>query len=310
MKKIPIWKNVALIVAVLFMFMVATLAWFYKGPRSTISDMTVSVGRATYVQVSGGGGGLWKEDLTLPISLDRKFKEISGDGTNLYAPVYADAETEVGSGVYVKTLAKFKPVDTDCYYEQILKFRSNELEELFLSPTSYVKSYEAFQGDYISGAVRVAFFELDKEGNETLRYIWAPNSKTEYSAETESFTEEGSVEPYYFYQRSTRYQATADLTSSSVNVLAISTESSDENGCGYNATYKYLWSNGKNLPKNAPYVLKFTESDLDAKDELYYKSIKVKIWIEGHDRECVSLLSGEKFIVMLEFTTPEGEHYE
>lgn len=310
MKKIPIWKNVALILATVFMLMVATLAWFYKGPRSTISDMTVSVGRATYVQVSGGGGGLWKEDLTLPISLEKKFKEISGDGTDLYAPVYADAETVTGSGVYVKTLSKFKSVDTDCYYEQVLNFRSNELEEIFLSPTSYVKSYEAFEGYYISGAVRVAFYELDSEGKETLRYIWAPNSKVEYSAETESYTEEGSVEPYYYYQRSTRYEDTRDLTSSTVNVVTIPTSSSDDYGCGYNSTYKFMWSNGNKLPQNAPYVLKFTESDQNTKDGLYYKNIKVKVWIEGHDRECVSLLSGEKFIVMLEFTTPEGEHYE
>lgn len=309
MKKIPVWKNVVLILAVIFMIIIATFAWFKGGSKGNISDIPVNVGSASYIQISGGGGGLWKDDLTLPISLDKKFKEISGNGTTLYAPVYGDVETNPGSGVYVKAIDSFKVVDTDCYYEQELQFRSNSREEIFLSPKSYVRAYEAYEGYFINGAVRVAFFEVDSTGNETLVYIWAPNSKVEYSADTHSFTEEGSVEPYYYYQRSVRFEDTLDMTASSGNVVAISTASTDENGCGYNSSFRYLWSNGDKLPENAPHVVQFADEDL-ARDGLYYKTIKVKVWIEGHDRECVGLLSGEKFIVMLEFVTPEGEDYE
>ena len=97
------------------------------------------------------------------------------------------------------------------------------------------------------------------------------------------------------------------MTSTGVNVAAISTADTDENGCGYNKSYKFLWSNGENLPQDAPAAVTVDEP---GKDGLYYKKLKVKIWIEGHDRECVSALSGDKFIVKLEFRTAEGDTYE
>ena len=307
MKKIPIWKNVTLLVAVLFVIIIATFAWFFTGPKGTAKEMVVHVGRATYIQISGDGGGLWSDDLDLPITLVRRFKEISGNGTALYAPVYGDVETGVGTGVYTKGLLSFKPADSSSYFEHILDFRSDAIQDIYLSPESYVKTWEAMNGDRIDGAIRVAFFELDKDGNETLRYIWAPNSKVEYSAETDSFTEEGSVEPYYYYQRSEKFEDPQGLTSTGVNVAAISTADTDENGCGYNKSYKFLWSNGENLPQDAPAAVTVDEP---GKDGLYYKKLKVKIWIEGHDRECVSALSGDKFIVKLEFRTAEGDTYE
>ncbi len=307
MKKMPVWKNVVMIISAIFVVVIATFAWFTYGPRALADSLVARVGRATYIQISGGGGGLWKEDLSLPISLDRKFKEISGNGKELYAPVYEDAETASGSGVYTKIIKNFKPVDTDCYYEQELSFRSNETQEVYLSPESYVRTWEPLEGYRIDGAVRVAFFEIDKDGEENLCYVWAPNSKVEYSAETYSYKEDGSVEPYYYYQTSTVFEDSRSLTKSTPNVAVISTENTDVNGCGY--ADRFMWTNGGHLPENAPYVVKFEEEDL-AEDGIYYKKIKIKVWIEGHDRECVNLLSGEKFIVMLKFITPEGEKYE
>lgn len=307
MKKIPLWKNVILILSALFVIMIATFAWFIFERKTNTNTLPVRVGRATYIQISGGGGGLWKEDLSLPISLDRKFKEISGNGAELYAPVYVDAETAPGSGVYAKMIQSFQPVDTDCYYEQELSFRSNETQEVYLSPESYARAWEPLEGYRIDGAVRVAFFEIGKDGKETLSYIWAPNSKIEYSAETYSYKEDGSVEPYYYYQTSPVFEDTRLLSKSTPNVAVISTENTDVYGCGYSDGF--MWTNGSHMPENAPYVVKFEKED-QAEDGIYYKKIKVMVWVEGHDRECVNLLSGEKFIVMLKFITPEGEEYE
>ncbi len=306
MKKIPIWKNLVLIGSAIMVIVIATFAWFSYGPRGSNKDLGVRVGRATYIQISSGGGGLWSDDLDVAISLDKKFKEISGDGAELYAPVYQEVEVSPKSNVYEKKLTEFQIVDTDCYFEQDLYFRSDTEQDVFLSTESFAKTWEPRSGNRIDGAVRIGLFEVDENNNETLRYIWAPNSKVEYSYETDSFTGEGIVEPYYYYQTSTVFENTSSLTSSTDNVAVISTAGSDEKGCGYSSDYKFMWSNGVDLPENAPPAFTFTKDDLGEKG-LYYKTIKVRVWIEGHDRECVSRLSGEKFIVKLEFVAQEGE---
>ena len=306
MKKIPIWKNLVLILSVLVVIVIATFAWFNYGPRGTNKDIGVRVGRATYIQISAGGSGLWSDDLNVAISLDKKFEEISGDGATLYAPVYGDVEVSPKSNVYEKRLTGFEVVNTDCYFEQTLSFRSDTEQDVFLSTESFVKTWEPREGNRIDGAVRVAFYEVDKDGNETLRYIWAPNSKVEYSYAADSFAGDGMVEPYYYYQKSTVFEAPSSLTGSTDNVAVISTEETDEKGCGYSASRKFMWSNGQNLPENAPPTFSFGKND-GGDDGLFYKTIRVVVWLEGHDRECVSRLSGEKFIVKLEFITSEGE---
>jgi hypothetical protein len=65
-----------------------------------------------------------------------------------------------------------------------------------------------------------------------------------------------------------------------------------------------MWSNGQKLPANAPAILRLNELGEDGN---FYKKIKVKVWLEGHDRECVSLLSGQKFAMKLQFGVQEEE---
>lgn len=306
MKKIPIWKNLVLIGSAIVVIVIATFAWFNYGPRGSNKELGVRVGRATYIQVSAGGGGLWSDDLNVAISLERKFEEISGDGTNLFAPVYEDVEASPNSNVYEKKLTGFEAVDTDCYFEQDLYFRSDTEQDIFLSSESFVKNWEPREGNSINGAVRVALFEVNPDKTETLRYIWAPNSKVQYSPETDSFTTDGAVESYYYYQTSTIFEDASLLEVSTDNVAVISTAETDQNGCGYSDEYRFMWTNGQNFPENMPPAFSFLNEDV-GDDGLYYKTIKVRVWLEGYDRECVSKLSAEKFIVKLEFKSEEGD---
>lgn len=303
MKKIPIWKNVVLIVSVLVVIIVATFAWFYTMPSAPAKDLLADVGKAGYIQISGDEGNNWSEDLNMEIGINKNFKEISGNGSEFFAPVY-DVVENVNGG-FSTQLVSFTQVDEgQYYYEQIMDFRADTVQEVYLKPESYVKSVDALGNSYIDGAIRVAFFEIDENGNETLTCIWAPNSTVEYSAETNSFNREGTVESYYYYQTSATPVDMSTPEASNSDVVKISTEETDETGCGYNPTYKFMWSNGQQLPENAPFVL---TADVLGEDELFYKRLKVKVWLEGHDRECVSLLSGQKFTMKLQFTAQEVE---
>ncbi|MBE6692453.1 MAG: hypothetical protein E7586_03855 [Ruminococcaceae bacterium] len=302
MKKIPIWKNVTLLVSTFAIIMVAAFAWFYTGPYAHMNGLATPVGKASYIQISDNGDD-WAGGLELDVGFNRTFKEISGDGVSFFAPVYEDVEN--AGGGFSKELVSFNKVNgNQYYYEKTLDLRTDVAQDVYLSPESSVMSVNPRDNTYIDGAIRVALLELDENGNETLKCIWAPNSTVEYTAATNSFARDGGVEPYYYYQKSTTPVNVDGLDETNPDVAIISTEGTDENGCGYNQEYKFLWTNGQNMPENAPVILTM---DNKGEDNLYYKSIKVRVWLEGYDRECVGLLSGQGFTMKLQFTAQEVE---
>ncbi len=303
MKKIPVWKNVILIVSLLVIIIIATFAWFYTGPNATIGPFTTHVGKACYVQVSGDKGDNWSEDLDVELGINKTFKEISGDGSVFFAPVYDVVEN--ADGGFSAELVAFNKVDeNEYYYEQVMDFRTDTVQNVYLAPESYV-TVEDTQGEsFIDGAIRVAFFELDDDEKETLKFIWAPNSAVEYFPDTGTFTREGSVEPYYYYQKSLNPVDPGMIEETGSDLAKIPTEGTDENGCGYSPDYKFMWSNGQYLPDNIPSILTV---DSSGEDDHLYKRLKIKVWLEGYDRECVSLLSGQRFTLKLQFNAKEVE---
>ena len=299
MKKIPIWKNVALIVSTLVIIIIATLAWFITGNFGQISDLLLSVGDASYILISGDGGDNWSEDLNISLNIHQKFKEISGDGIDFYQPVYEFVEKS--DGKYTQDLINFEKVNDDSYYfEQLYVFKTDADYDVYLSPESNITSVAGKENGYIQGAMRVAFFEIDDNGNEVLKCIWAPNSKIEYSKDTNSFKSNGSVENRYYYQKTSNPVDISNYIEGEDNpdIDVITTDNTDEFGCGYSEKYKFMWSNGNKLPDNAPSLLRIRLSESDNTKD---KKMKIKVWLEGHDRECVSLLSGKEFTLNFRF---------
>lgn len=317
MKKIPIWKNVILILSVLVVIIIATFAWFYSGTTAKGEDYTVKVGKAFYVQISDGAGNNWSDDLDVTIGINKDFKEISGDGSNFFTPVYdvagSDADEEGSEGFYTKLVSFEKLTDeekSDYYYEEVLEFRSDMQQDIYLDPESYVIAADPEIESYIHGAIRIAFFEIGEDGKETLKCIWAPNSEIEYSAEENTFRDNGTTEAYYCYQ-------VGSSTSATSAEIFTNGESS-----GYNDMYKFMWSNtrpsseegeskdGQNLPSNAPALLTLDIPGGENDKNHFYKTMKVKVWLEGYDRECVSQLNGQRFTMKLQFEAEEENNDE
>lgn len=301
MKKIPVWKNILLIFSVIAAFIIATFAWFYTDPRAEVDDLTVDIGEASYVQISGNGGANWSDNLDVNIGVLDGIKELSGNGMALYAPVYDTVQNDAGG--FSTEIVAFEAVgENEKYYEQVFEFRSDAEQDLYLSSESFVKAVADARASYIDGAIRVGFYEVDDNDREILKCIWAPNSKVQYSAQTDAFTREGAVESDYYYlinAASGGRASLADVTNS--NVAKIPTGSAH---CGFNAEHKFMWSCGKDLPVNAPSLLTLSASE---GDNFQIKKMKVKVWLEGYDRECVSQLSGQKFTMKLHFSTERGE---
>ena len=359
MKKIPVWKNLILIVSVIVMIIIATVAWFFTGPHGTVEGIEVKVGQACYIQVSGSEGDEWSEDMEVLIGIYDTMKEISGNGAKFFRPNYDIVEVEefvmdengepardekdnlIKTVHYEPAIVSFReivPYDTSSsfYYEETLRFRSNIPQEVYLTNESYVK---ALDGTCIDGAIRVAFYEVDGD-TETLKYIWAPNSKIDVNAPIDEGTEDGTeetseestqegtetyvdegVEDYYYYQRSAKVTDPYDLSETTSDIVVIPTNN-EESGyvCDERNNVRFVWSNGE-LPLNTPALLYLPGEDsaeeegsdvtaTNEDEELRFKTLKVRIWIEGHDRECTSEINGARFEMKLHFTVPEENNDE
>lgn len=309
MKKIPVWKNVVLIIATIVVIVIATLAWFVMGNTGRVQDLLFDVSQASFIKISSDNGETWSDELNVEFGINKNFREISGDGINFFAPLYDVVEKPNGS--FVPEIIGYEVVDdNNSYYDQIFTFQSDTDQDIYLSPESFAAPATGQESSYIQGAVRVAFFELDENNNEILKCIWAPNSKIEYSKDTDSFNSNGNVESNYYYQKTVTPVDVSTLTNQSTNpdVAIISTADADnptENlDCGYDETHKFMWSNGNNLPENAPSLLRMV---VDESDNLATKKMKVRVWLEGYDRECVSQLNGKKFTMKFQFITGKGE---
>lgn len=304
MKKIPVWKNVLLIFSLIVAIIIATFAWFYTNPGGVFGPLDVNVGEASFIQVSDDDGDHWSESLELEFGINKIFKEISGNGITFFAPNYEVVETPEAM---VSTIQSFAKVNVlDYCYEQTFSFRSDGNQDLYLAPESFVKALDDRAG-CIDGAIRVAFFEVNEQNQETLKCIWAPNSATEFSKDTNSFTRAGKVESYYYYQKTTTPVDEATLAggASNPNVEIIRTTGSGKCGkCGYHAGSKLMWSCGEHMPANAPSLLSIR---VDEGEDFGYSRLKIRVWLEGSDRECVSLASGQKFTMNFQFSTERGE---
>lgn len=306
MKKIPLWKNIVLIFSLIVTIIIATLAWFYNDHRGTV-NLNVQVGEASYVQISGDGGNNWSEEVEIGIGVNENIKEISGDGSTFYEPVYDISENSEGK-LASKIVSFQRVTDTSKYYEETFDVRSDTTKKVYLAPESGVTAIDDAREGNINGAIRVAFFELDEQNREKLIFIWAPNSKTEYLYESETFTKDGNVEETYYYQKSNLPVDVHDYFATSADVAVIHTNGSGASascsGCGYDAEHKFVWSCGQDLPENTPALFTI---DVPEGADFGYKKMKIRVWLEGHDRECVNLLGRQKFTMNFQFNAEEGE---
>lgn len=302
MKKIPMWKNILLIFSLIVTIIIATLAWFYTDPHGYFGELTVHVGKATYLQISSDRGENWSDDLEIDIGFNKNFKEISGNGTTFFEPVYQ--LTENSEGILENEIVAFQPLqETNKYYEQTFDFKSDTTQQIYLAPESTVTALSSNGTSHINGAIRVAFFELDENDNETLKFIWAPNSLIEYSKTNNTFTMNGAVEPRYYYQKTTKPVDVDTLASGNADVAVISTGKST--GCGYSAEHRFMWSSGEQLPQNAPSIMTIRVPE----GEVYgYNRLKIRVWLEGYDRECVSQIGSQKFTMNFQFNAQEADN--
>jgi len=327
-KKIK-WLTAILYIVILCLLATGTLAWFIFDKTATIEnngDMQIVAG--SRLDISLDDGATWGSNYDVTIS-QTSYPDITGDGKNFICPMFLDAD----DNVFANDPNTFRVIDDEnenLYYISLrIKFRTAADTEVYLSNESYVKPknmqvsdinksiYGNISRDGIAGAVRVSFSEETEDKNgvpiEELRNIWIPNDKYElyYQSEEAKFKETGTREAGYGYQY---------LNDGKIESYTFSDEdyySRNVTVGGAEALASPTQSDGSTARVNqAQKLLDFSSNASESVMGIREKTLIVRIWIEGTDREADKALVGGEMSYKLHFIcidkneNPNGEKLE
>ena len=295
-KKRIIFSSISVIL--LMALVGGTLAWFYIN-----EEVTVNYGNSIFCEagdsleislVENGAPSRWASSVDYS-SGEFTTVDISGDGYHLYRPA-AINENQQPNG-FVEAVSSLDNTTAYDYIELEVAFRSVSKMNVFLSEESYIQPvdpdnttpniYGNFSRDYIAGAMRVAVID-----GTDVKMLWAPNSKYQLIQNAN-----GS----YAFKSGAKGDSTPE---SSYGYFG-----EDENGeliekvvpADDYASKKFVvdsTATNKNHSGNSPALVSLNPLSEGAYDQ---KSVKIRIWFEGTDREAHQALAGGNVNVKLKF---------
>lgn len=284
--------RIKMLISVLLTFLLivsASFAWFFANNDVTVDyGSTVQCLAGDSLEISVDKGETWHSTVSFS-SVSPKIVDITGDGVNLYRPMVITENGDPQSFVKASQIDENGEGD---YLEIELMLRSASTMNVYFSGESSItpKStstqqhniYGTFSKDFIAGAVRVAVVEKDASGNEQLKMIWAPNAKYELSKTNGKYTfnANGTAEQNYYYYKS------ADNTTENLSKYTVSADQ-------YASKQFVVDSTGGNINTsgNSP-ILTVLDTKINESDPVYTKTIYIRVWFEGTDREADQALSG------------------
>lgn len=283
--------NIFKLLIIVVTIAIVSYAWYYRGDSAEISDLTMKARAVNQIDFSLDGGKTWCNEASL--NLDDFFmfnNEITGNGIDFFVPSY---KHEDGSPIAFKRAR----VNHD-YLEFNVMFKTNSMgtgifleNKSYVVPTTGTTSNELigsnvdrksvlgdFSKDLIAGSVRMAFIE-DKKVNgkfvpdDETKLVWAPNpnycmsyNNGIYSADINS-----NLQQQYNYLNTSLNEERVDNIRDNITA---SYENQDADG---NPMLTYI------------------------SEDKQIKSITVRIWVEGNDRETVDALKGGMFHMFISF---------
>lgn len=300
---------------ILVLLIVSTsFAWFFINKELEVdydTEIVCEAGTSLEISMYNGINNTTLEEEWTPYSgyvkysgKSAKIEDISGNGKELYRPTAIETNPDTGE-LYPTGLTTAVEVDSNGYGDFIelnLKFRTTSNMNVYLSGESFVNPittsdtdrniFGKFSKDYIAGAIRVAILEVDDNGNEELKMIWAPNPYIQLTRKkdgTYDLINNGAIETYYYYKRN-------DLSGE------IELHTVDSDAFANKLFVLGTTNTTESMVNKSPVLTTLTPS----LDEVIEKKMVVRVWYEGTDREADQALSGGqvrmnlKFIGMLE----------
>lgn len=300
---ITMFKLIAIVVSI-FVF---SYAWFVHEENSNLEGVSIGTAKTNNIMISSDGNSDWGNIFNIDVGEGFRFNnEVTSDGINFYK---ANLKDEYGN-----PLSFTNAVLNEDYIEFDVWFKNDSSVKLFLEEDSSVtpecgtnkedlvlvpgsdkkiddivraSAYGDFSRDLIAGAVRVAFVrynfneETDSfELEDKPALIWAPNKNYEITENDGWFT--ADVE-------STNNQSYKYIKVNSSNNF--NEEELDNLKDVISASYDTKRANGDPIL-----------ASIDTEDGLEKKAgVRVKVWVEGNDRDAVSALKGGIFKINLSF---------
>lgn len=292
MKKNKIVKFLVYLLFPALMLVTTSYAWFYINQQVDVTytpNIECEAGHS--LEISVDGGATWAGGAKLT-SATPKMLDITGDGINLYKPITVDEQYQP-QGFKKATKVDSETGDGD-FIEIEVQLRTNSEMDVYLSGNSFVSPiaegtatnsiYGNFSKNYIAGAVRVSVTEVIS-GKEELRMLWDPNpyyKLTRNTNGTYTFNKQvisGNVDAsnykYHIYDSQTSTYPIKALTMDDIVNKKISLGNvggTDELTAG-----------------DSPVLTSFVP---DGSGLMMYKTLIIRVWFEGTDREADQALSG------------------
>ncbi len=269
-----------------------TTAWFVFIQNAKVTPLELSVSKTTSVFVKGTDGS-WTQELE--IDKDGSgivaISEFSGNGKKLFGPVAVN-----------KQVVSFYPAPDSAanagYIDFTLEFKSDGPVDIYIGDDSQLVA-ESFTSNlngngvsknYIVGSVRVGMWCVEDDSRPV---IWAPNSRFHYNTASKTISTSGTVEPSYQY-------ATDETVANMVTV--------ETNGAANGAADDgyFVWGDLAQVSRENMQPI-ITLQPEEGEEEM--KTMRVRLWVEGTDREAVKDFIGGRFKIKLNFTAvaKEGE---
>lgn len=300
---VTVYKLIAIIVSI-FVF---SYAWFVHEENSNLEGVNIGTAKTNNIMISSDGDSDWGNTFNIDVGEGFRFNnEVTSDGIEFYKANLKDEngyplsftnatlnEDYLEFDVWFKndsSVKLFLESDSSVYPEC-----GTSKDDLILDPNSDKKiddivrasAYGDFSRDLIAGSVRVAFIRYNFN-NETNKFeledepvlVWAPNKSYEITENDGWYT--ASIDS----KNSQNYKYIKVLNSSSFTEADIPTLKDE-----IKASFNDKMANGD------PVL-----ASIDTEDGLEKKvGIKVRVWVEGNDRDAVSALKGGIFKINLSF---------
>ncbi len=312
--------SILLYAALLGVVLSVSFSWFINNREASIitdDDMVITVGGKLEVRMADDEASEWGSLISM--NIDKIYPDITGDGNDFYfpltlgkddIPVYNDPE----SFIYINEAKK-----PEIYMLTLkLNFRTSVPMDVYLSNLSNILGEDmetaddltkSVSSDVIVGAVRVAFYENGTQtledgsvvATETLKSIWIPNDKYEIISERNkyTFTEDGTRETYK-YLAPNNGAFNEDTTAMEEREWSIDQYASGYLLVGHDRLAQNGGTDGDKavlpMTNGSPSLLRF-----DCANGSEEKTLTVRIWIEGTDREAITTLNGGRIKYALNF---------